>query len=197
MGTPWSGPDRTVFCPVNWSSSVSEIYHLFVPLDSIYCRQESNSVIERAEFIQNTNNCTQYKERVMQVWINQTGSSPKDLWDLQKAETLCLIPPPCASKSAAFPHVQYLLYCLVIELTLPLLITALCPFFSFRTSLQYIAWDRIKSTLGDSKASLKILVSIPWKKRILDIEIGRKVQLCTVCLNAPCLFPFTSIFISC
>lgn len=77
-------------------------------------------------------------------------------------------------------HMWNLFHHLVIDLTLPLLITALCPFFSFRTSLQYIAWDRIKSTLGDSKASLKILISIPWKKRIPVIEIGRKIPLWTL-----------------
>lgn len=46
-------------------------------------------------------------------------------------------------------------------LTLPLLITALCPFFSFRTSLQYMAWDKMKSILEDSKTSLKRLKSMP------------------------------------
>lgn len=142
-----------------------------------------------------TAHCT--KKKSLQDGINQTESSPKDCRDIKKAETLCLIPRLRCSGPASLPHVEYLFYCLLIDLTLPLLITALCPFFSFRTSLQYIAWDRIKSTLGDSKASLKLLISIPWKKRILDVEMGREVHLCTLFLNAPFLFPFKNIFISC
>lgn len=119
---------------------------------------------------------TAYSTKKKSVWvrINLTGSV------LETAETLGLIPGLCCSSSASLPHEEHSFYCLLIDLTLPLLITALCPFFSFRTSLQYIVWDRIKSTLGDSKASLKILVFIPWKKSILAIKMGRKVYPCTL-----------------
>lgn len=190
---PWSGPDTAAFCPVNWSSTVFQIYHPFPPRTQFTANMKATLLLRDLNSYKTpTTNCTQYKEKVIQVWINQTGSGPK-----RRLRLLCVIPRLYCSRSAAFLHVEHLFYCLLIDLTLPLLITALCPFFSFRTSLQYIAWDRIKSTLGDSKASLKILISIPWKKRILDIEMGRKVYACTPFLNAPFLFPFKNIFISC
>lgn len=84
---PWSGQNTAAFCSINWSSIILKIYHPTLPLDSIHCQHESNFVIERPEFVPNTNNCTQQKEKVTQVWINLTGSSPKDCRTLKQAGT--------------------------------------------------------------------------------------------------------------